>query len=70
MKLTLEQLKENFLNNYITERDEFYSDDEGCINCGFLDVLEKDIKEMKKKVTKVKSIKDIKKLAGEEGIEI
>jgi len=60
--LTLEQLKENFLNNYITERDEFYSDDEGCIDCNFLDVLEKDIKEMTKKVNKIKSIKDLNNL--------
>ena len=50
MKLTLEQLKENFLNDYIIERTKLYSNNDGTIDDEEKEDLEDDIKDIKKDI--------------------
>lgn len=69
MKLTLEQLKENFLNDFIIERTELYSNNDGTIDDEAKLDLEEDIKDIKKDLSKVKSIKGMVKLFDDERFE-
>lgn len=69
MKLTLEQLKENFLNDFIIERTELYSNNDGTIDDEAKLDLEEDIEDIKKDLSKVKSIKGMVKLFDDERFE-
>ena len=69
MKLTLEQLKENFLNDFIIERTEMYSNNDGTIDDEAKEDLEDNIEDMKKDLSKVKSIKGMVKLFDDERFE-
>ena len=69
MKLTLEQLKENFLNDFIIERTEMYSNNDGTIDDEAKEDLEDNIKDIKKDLSKVKSIKGMVKLFDDERFE-
>jgi hypothetical protein len=69
MKLTLEQLKENFLNDFIIERTELYSNNDGTIDDEAKEDLEDNIKDIKKDLSKVKSIKGMVKLFDDERFE-
>ena len=69
MKLTLEQLKENFLNDFIIERTELYSNNDGTIDDEAKLDLEEDIKDIKKDLSKIKSIKGMVKLFDDERFE-
>ena len=69
MKLTLEQLKENFLNDFIIERTELYSNNDGSIDDEAKEDLEDDIKDMKKDLSKIKSIKGMVELFDDERFE-
>ena len=69
MKLTLEQLKENFLNDFIIERTELYSNNDGTIDDEDKEDLEDNIKDIKKDLSKVKSIKGMVKLFDDERFE-
>ena len=69
MKLTLEQLKENFLNDFIIERTEIYSNNDGTIDDEAKEDLEDNIEDMKKDLSKVKSIKGMVKLFDDERFE-
>lgn len=66
MKLTLEQVKENFLNNFIIERTEMYQNNDGSMDDEAKLDLEDDIKEMKKELSKIKSIKKMASLFDDE----
>ena len=69
MKLTLEQLKENFLNDFIIEKTELYSNNDGTIDDEAKLDLEEDIKDIKKDLSKIKSIKGMVKLFDDERFE-
>jgi hypothetical protein len=69
MKLTLEQLKENFLNNFIIERTELYENNDGTIDDEAKEDLEDDIKEMKEELSKIKSLKGMVGLFDDERFE-
>lgn len=69
MKLTLVQLKENFLNDFIIERTELYSNNDGTIDDEAKLDLEEDIKDIKKDLSKIKSIKGMVKLFDDERFE-
>jgi len=69
MKLTLEQLKENFLNDFIIERTELYSNNDGTIDDEAKLDLEEDIEDIKKDLSKIKSIKGMVKLFDDERFE-
>lgn len=69
MKLTLEQLKENFLNDFIIERTELYLNNDGTIDDEAKEDLEDNIKDIKKDLSKVKSIKGMVKLFDDERFE-
>ncbi len=66
MKLTLEQVKENFLNNFINERTEMYQNNDGSLDDEAKLDLEDDIKELKKELSKIKSIKKMVPLFDDE----
>ena len=69
MELTLEQLKENFLNDFIIERTEMYSNNDGTIDDEAKEDLEDNIKDMTQALSKVKSIKGMVKLFDDERFE-
>jgi hypothetical protein len=59
MKLTLEQLKENFLNEYIIEKTEMYQNNDRTIDDEEKEDLDNDIEELKGYLSDVESIEDM-----------
>jgi DNA-binding transcriptional regulator GbsR (MarR family) len=69
MKLTLEQLKENFLNDFIIERTELYSNNDGTIDNEEKEDLDSNIEEIKNELSEIKTLKDMVRLFDDERFE-
>ena len=69
MKLTLEQLKENFLNDFIIERTELYSNNDGSIDEEEQEELDSDIEEMKNELSEIKTLEGMIGLFDDERFE-
>ena len=69
MKLTLEQVKENFLNDFIIDRTECYTNLDGSIDPKEQKALVRDIKRMKKDLSKIKNIKGMVRMFDDERFE-
>jgi len=69
MKLTLEQLKENFLNDFIIERTELYSNNDGSIDEEEQEELDSDIEEMKNELSEIRTLEGMIGLFDDERFE-